>query len=743
MAEPGSPLAADSPLATTYAMLGSGAACVALVFRRITPVWAFGGTLAAAVLSISAGGGGVLSGMVTVMVALYALSLHRTAGVAAVGACAVTLVGAALTLAAGAGAKIVAGVAFQAAAMAAVVWVMGRSRRRRGAGRSAVSAYHAGSASVPRLAADAERRRLIAELHDVAAHRLTGIVVSAATATRLTDPELAAAATRHAAEAGRQAVMELDRLAGTGHRAATELDRLGEAVEPMAAVEPMTMEDIDVLVAEHIGLDYRRTAVGAPPEVISIAYRVVREALTNATRYAAGASRVRLDILAGHLVVTVTDEGGDAAASDLGTGNGLAGLRSAVHSVGGTFSAGLKDSGWEVRADVPLDPSVPTRRVSYVRPRLRRRMKAAADAATDEPVMARARRMADWRGPRALDGALVVLAIALTLGANLLPGDDLDPFATPLPGLLLALLFALHALPLGWRTNASRRGLAVTLASVLVWLCLDLAGWAGPPVSDMFLWCCWMELALLYAIGARTQSRDWPAPIVMAGVGGLALVSGDGITGDRPAAWLVLTAMLAVPAVAAWGLGRFVAARRRRRGTAVTRERDLLERVAAVAAAAERRRIVGGLRSTARRHAQRVVDGAEAGRLDVVLAEARAGLTALRELMEQERDDGGEPPHTVSGIAVLTARRGGAARYVGLRRPLHPAVEVTAYQVARELLAEGAAVAVTFLDGGVTVSGQSPTSGGRLRALVDAADGTLIVADDGSARVWLPEVSPT
>ena len=100
----------------------------------------------------------------------------------------------------------------------------------------------------------------------MAAHRLTGIVVSAATATRLTDPELAAAATRHAAEAGRQAVTELDRLAEAGRRVVTEPDRLAEAVEPMAAVEPMTMEDIDVLVAEHIGLDYRRTAAGAPPE---------------------------------------------------------------------------------------------------------------------------------------------------------------------------------------------------------------------------------------------------------------------------------------------------------------------------------------------------------------------------------------------------------------------------------------------------------------------------------------------
>ena len=100
-------------------------------------------------------------------------------------------------------------------------------------------------------------------------------------------------ATRHAAEAGRQGVTELDRLAEggrramtepdhlaeAGHRPMTERDRLAEAVEPRAAVEPMTMEDIDGLVAEHIGLDYRRTAAGAPPEVISIAYRVVREAL--------------------------------------------------------------------------------------------------------------------------------------------------------------------------------------------------------------------------------------------------------------------------------------------------------------------------------------------------------------------------------------------------------------------------------------------------------------------------------
>ncbi|MEV4013271.1 ATP-binding protein [Nonomuraea angiospora] len=676
---------------------------------------------------------GALVGSVAVLVALHSLAVRRTAGLAAAGGVCAVLVVIGTAFAAGAPVRTVAGLALQAAGLAAVVWVMGRSRRRRRSRRAAAAAYRARSAAVPRLAAGTERARLMAELHDVAAHRLTGIVVSAAAATRLPDPELAVEAARHAAEAGRQAVAELDRLAG--------------------ASEPMTLEDIDALVAEHGHLDYRRAAAAVPPQVAELgyrraaaavppqvaelgyrraaaavppqvadlAYRVVREALTNATRHAAGASRVRIDALPGELAVTVTDSGGTPAAAGLGTGNGLAGLRAAVRSAGGSLRAGPKDGGWEVRAVIPVAPEA-------------------------APYALPTRRGGGWRGSSALDGTLVVLAIALSLGANLLPGDDLDPFASAGAGALLAVLFGLHALPLWWRRNASRRSLVVALATLMTWLGLDMAGWPGPPISDTFLWCWWVELALVYAIGAcRAGARDWLAPAAVAGCGGLALVSGDGITGDRPAAWLVLALALALPAWAAWASGRFVAARRRRRGTALARERDLLERDAAMAATAERRRIVGGLRRTARRHAQRVVDGAEAGDLEVVLAEAKAGLSALRELLAQarEREVSDDPPPTVDGIAALAARRGGAARYVGIRRPLSPDAEATAYEAARELLAEGTAVTVIFLDGGVMVSGRSPTGPvvrRRLRAFADAADGTLTIADDGAAQVWLPEV---
>ncbi|RCG32162.1 hypothetical protein DQ384_06550 [Sphaerisporangium album] len=704
--DPGLSAVGNGAARLTLLVLSTGLASGALAVRRVAPKWAFGGALAAALLGAGAGGTAVIWPL-AVTVALYSLAVHRTAGVAAAGAVATSLVAAVIAMAAGAGPRTVTGITLQAAGAAAALWVAGRSRRRRRAGRAAAAAYRASARSVPRFAADAERERLVAELHDVAAHRLTGIVVSAAAATRLADSRLAAEATRHAAEAGRQAM--------------TELDRLVEAAGNTPPEHLATLEDIDALAAGHTELDYVRTAVTAPPQVAAVACKVVREALTNAMRYTSGASRVRVEGARGALVVTVTDRGGPAAAPGLGTGSGLAGVRTAVSGLGGSFTAGPAKHGWEVRAHLPYDAS----------PRL-----------PGSPA-----RRERWRGAAALDAALVALAIALSLGAGLLPGDDPDAFASPLPGLLLASLFALRALPLWWRRDAPHRALTVTLATLLAWTGLDLAGWPGPRVSDTFLWCWWVELALIYAVGVyRTGSRGWPAPLAVAGVGGLALAAGDGIQGNRLAAWVVLTTALAIPCLAAWSLGLYVAVRRRRRGTAITRDRDLLEREAASAASAERERIGDGLRHTARRHTQNVVEEARAGRLDSVLAEARAGLAALRKLLTELRspDDGDDPPPTVDGIAALAARRGTVARYTGTRRPLPPAVEVAAHQVARELLASGETVTVTFPGDGVTLSGPAspgPFAERRLRALVDTCDGTLTTAGDGAVRVWLPEVS--
>ncbi|MFJ9153427.1 histidine kinase [Streptomyces sp. NPDC102270] len=113
--------------------------------------------------------------------------------------------------------------------------------------RSALANYEAGTAAVPLFAALVERDRLAAELHDVAAHRVTGIVVAAGAALRLADRERTGDALRHASEAGRGAVRELVRLTGLDATAAG-------------------FAEVDALAAAH-AVDYRYTVDKASPAV--------------------------------------------------------------------------------------------------------------------------------------------------------------------------------------------------------------------------------------------------------------------------------------------------------------------------------------------------------------------------------------------------------------------------------------------------------------------------------------------
>ncbi|WP_425571478.1 hypothetical protein, partial [Phytohabitans rumicis] len=150
-----------------------------------------------------------------------------------------------------------------------------------------------------------------------------------------------------------------------------------------------------------------------------------------------------------------------------------------------------------------------------------------------------------------------------------------------------------------------------------------------------------------------------------------------------------------------------------------------------------------GLLGTARREAAAAVAAAEAGRLPEVLAGARAGLAAMRELLTELRADGvdDEPPPTLAGAAVLAARRRAAIRYAGQRRALPGEVEVAGYRLADALLREEGALAVTYLPDGVRLSATWPgggMDGGRLRELADAAGGAVTRSVPEAATVWLP-----
>ncbi|MFC5943101.1 ATP-binding protein [Micromonospora harpali] len=675
----------------------------ALLYRRRAPELA----LLCAVLATALSGGlatVAVAGPVAVVLTSYALVVHRTAVVSA-GGVATAVFGLAVAAAFhGASLRAAAGAALLLSAVGGATWAVGRLRRRIHSDRDAAAAFRAASDGLAPFAVAEERRRLATELHDVAAHRLTAIVVSAGAALRLANPALREGAVEHAVNAGRQVVEDLDRLVVLAEPDHDETDIVA----------------VDALVAQHPVARYEHTTAALPPAVTALVYRIVREALTNMMRYAEGAATtVRITAGDGWVSVEVLDDGGAPAAGDLGAGRGLAGLRTRVEAAGGSLQAGPAGSGWRVHARLPT----------------------RSDPAPGTPTLAAA-------GGAIRDRALVVLALGLSTGAVLMPSaDDPDPLAAPVPAMLLVALLTLHALPLAWRRLAPGPALGAALSILLAWLGCTAAGWTRRDPAETFLWCWWVELALVYAVGAyRPANRSGlGAPLAVAAVGGAVLGAGTGVTGNRVAAAAVLAVLLAVPLITTWVAGRLVATRRSRQAVAETREREALLRRAEGAARNERLRIADGLRRSAREHAVSVVAAAEAGRLDEVAVQARAGLHALRELLHGLPADSPDLPPAVAALADLAARRRSSLRYIGAPRPLPAPLEVVAHRAGAVLITDGAAVVVTYTDDGLGMEVRRRPPVGRdlvrsLRHMMDAAGGSVTLDTDRTmVRFWLPE----
>ena len=176
------------------------------------------------------------------------------------------------------------------------------------------------------------------------------MVIQASAGQRLVDrdPELTAETFAVIADAARQAEADIGRLA--------ELLATDGAVGPapdLALVEELIARAAGSGLDVTLSLEGERE--GLPAAVTEAAYRVVQEGLTNALRYAAGASvRVLVHGGAGALTVELVNGPGKPALADAGTGNGLRGLRERVGACGGTLDAGpTGDGGWRVAATMP------------------------------------------------------------------------------------------------------------------------------------------------------------------------------------------------------------------------------------------------------------------------------------------------------------------------------------------------------------------------------------------------------
>jgi len=215
-------------------------------------------------------------------------------------------------------------------------------------------------------ALDNERKTMARELHDVAAHHLTGMLIQAkASKTLITsDPEQARELLTGAIGHGQRTLDSLRQIVGILRPSTTD-DGHGNnsAPQPMIADIPGLIEQSRISFAS-IETDIRVDTAGDTGDTDSAVqltcYRIVQEALSNARRHAPNCDvSVQVSDRSSAIEVTVSNTiTSDASGrrESAGQGFGIPGMQERAALLGGTLDAGLSADGttWCVRARLPV-----------------------------------------------------------------------------------------------------------------------------------------------------------------------------------------------------------------------------------------------------------------------------------------------------------------------------------------------------------------------------------------------------
>lgn len=700
--------AVPSASALLVAALVAGVVTAALALRRTRPVTAL--VVVAAACALGAGplptGATAVLGTAGVALALFTVAAERDVFTAVL--CAVAL----------AVWQLLQGITLHGlsdrdgldlvltALLYAVACGAGLAVRRRTRARGVAEALLKRAETERHRLPQVERRRMERELHDVSAHHLTAVVVTAGAALGLRErrPELAAEALEFAAETGREVT-----------RALADV----RAPAPDRQELPSPEERLLALVAGFRRLDQTVDCEIDPlPEgaVADAAYGIVREALTNVARYAPGAHTsvlcrygdTRTDVV---VTSSAPPAGATAHGAGLGGGRGQGFLRSRARELGGTLSTGpTAKGGWEVRAVLPGRTTAPS------------------DAAV----------------PRAYRLAQVAAATGLVL-QPLLPALVIRPEETPAgpqvsAGVLFALLAAAQAVALLWLRRAPRVSYGVLLGLAPLWpVAMQMGHYGGPaplpPALSLLAPCVAvaMRAARTSAQPEHPGRRLPPLPTSAAvAVHAAALAAAVLNRGTTVPTWAVVAGALVAVALVV-GLAQGAGAVRGRREREVRGGRDALlaawTEEAVRDAWAERRRIANGLETTVLARTADMVAQAEAGRLDVTADRAREALAAMRELLDTVRESESgpalRPQPTLQALDLLAHQCRATGREVEIRltdrvpERLPTAVDLAAYHAAETLLAAG---------------GESPAV-----LELDAVDGTLTITATGVPGAAVPD----
>jgi signal transduction histidine kinase len=205
-----------------------------------------------------------------------------------------------------------------------------------------------------RTAVATERTAMARELHDIAAHHLSGIALMAAAIDRQidTDPQAARQGLREVREQSRVVLTDLRRLVGL----LREDDTAEVSAWNLASVP-------DLVGSEHATVRVLRASwdlgAGIGPLAQLAAYRMVQESLANARSHAPGAAvRVVVDDTDPAVLVVTVENAASTAEPVPGAagGNGLRGMAERAALVGATLRHGpTVAGGWQVRLAVPRE----------------------------------------------------------------------------------------------------------------------------------------------------------------------------------------------------------------------------------------------------------------------------------------------------------------------------------------------------------------------------------------------------
>ncbi|MFD8075522.1 sensor histidine kinase [Streptomyces sp. NPDC059718] len=210
-----------------------------------------------------------------------------------------------------------------------------------------------------RAARMTERARIAGDLHDMVAHHVSAIALTAGSAqyaaTHAADRQQRLDAALGGIESihvsARQALVDLRGL----------LHILRDPTSPDAVVNPEQMINDAVERSRAAGLRVTLThderAAGASLALRVTAARVVQEALTNALKHAGPGSDVSATVVVTDdqfLVDVANTVQRERSPSLPSSGHGLTGMRERVEVLGGTLAAGPTGNGWHLCAALPL-----------------------------------------------------------------------------------------------------------------------------------------------------------------------------------------------------------------------------------------------------------------------------------------------------------------------------------------------------------------------------------------------------